>query len=59
MAKNSEVKDEKEISALIMEGLKVSFERLLERTKQQKGTLVFSENGKIVYYNPGDEVLLS
>ena len=37
-----------EFSAKIMEGLKLSYQRLVEKTKKENGFLIFSINGKIV-----------
>ncbi len=36
-----------DLATKIYEGLKLSFKKLLAQKKRDKGTLVFSENGKI------------
>ncbi|MEO6131860.1 MAG: hypothetical protein ABIQ02_08420 [Saprospiraceae bacterium] len=41
-----------ELGAIIFEGLKKAFQKLVEEKRKNKGTLVFSENGKIVRYTP-------
>jgi hypothetical protein len=41
-----------DLGAKIFEALKIAFQKLLEEKRKQKGTLVFSENGKIVKYSP-------
>jgi hypothetical protein len=41
-------KSKVDLSVRIYEGLKVSFQRLLEEKRKNNGLLVFSENGKII-----------
>lgn len=49
MKNNTQYSD---LGAKIYEALQEAFQKLLEEKRKQKGTLVFSENGKIVRYSP-------
>jgi hypothetical protein len=41
-----------ELGTKIFKGIQLAFQKLIEETKKNKETLVFSKNGKIVYYSP-------